>query len=126
MAVLGGSSSPKLIIILLTLYLTHQDGSAVKHLAVEINEGPMEANRIAEKYGLTNLGQVSYTNRQLQTFTPTTQQQVGELDGFYHFVAPPELKRSITRKIRDLKEDPHVRHHLLLYTHQTWITGDVC
>ena len=30
----------------------------VRHLAVEVADGPVEAARIAEKYGLLNLGQV--------------------------------------------------------------------
>ena len=62
MALLGGDSTLKLVTLLLASSFVHQYVSArrrdMRHLAVEVTAGPEEATRIAEQYGLINLGQV--------------------------------------------------------------------
>ena len=62
MALLGGDSTLTTVTLLLaSFFLPNSLGSAmriVRHLAVEVADGPVEAARIAEKYGLLNLGQV--------------------------------------------------------------------
>lgn len=64
MALLG---TLKLVTLLLAS-LIHQYVSAgriMRHLAVEVTDGSDEAARIADKYGLINLGQVRETKLKL-------------------------------------------------------------
>ena len=65
MALLGGGDSTlKLVTLLLASSFVHQYVSArrnMRHLAVEVTAGPEEATRIADQYGLINLGQVRET-----------------------------------------------------------------